>query len=1153
MKAKIKVDSKLMENQKQAQVMQAGKTFQALQTAEGHALFFSVGSDDVLHLTRQVPGDVAGWVETNLSASIGKFAVKTFVVSQNLTTNLIDIVVAVKGAGEDEIYTALDIENTDESWTRPIPFVKRPYDNNNMSVPKLVIAGLYTAQTSGSNYTMVDIIEDPQSANQFTYRFMLDPKKKSGNDYVWVRNPLAGNVSASSPIKCSVGRKSGQKIDGVYTLGAIDNSPQLLYTPVYNVGSKYISPAPTRLTMPDGARALAVSLIEKNLTNLYVAAKGRLYFFKSVQNDSDSGVPILENSLFNDVAGLHINTDDNYVYVWGLNDRGQIFYTRCPRGQETNTGAWSLPVPIMRNVTQIATYLNKSHSGNVIFAYTSGSELIELTQDPITTLWNKRKIVLPATDINAVLHFKTFTSHVNVSDENNKAVANVNVAISSVSPISVYINNKFEILSPDTPVDVKTDATGVITIIQETDTISAVCYKLKADSSPDIVDVNPMTAMIEKMSEVNTGNGLRDVVVTNADGSSKPLLPADVSAESADNSTELVKNFVAMSKQLPQDGSRDAARVHLKAALMNEGPFTANRGNIWGASFHNDGEVRYYEGQNAMLHFGLAPHPVTLKFDLHNPDCHLGTGNFLTSAAGDIFNWLKDAFNAVTDFVVSGYNALVKIAGQIYTFVLDCVETVVSAVEFVFNKIKVFIEDLIKWIGFLFQWKDILVTQRVTKNIYIQEIKHAIEMLGDTKKDMKSVLDDLQKTINTWAIPPIAKTPDDTSADAGRAKGMDSAEANYGMYQLKSNTDGIHSPTTMLATADTVPERLLKALMDLLEGEYETFKTAYNRIKTEIIDQFGSISVGEVMKRFIAIVATTLIQAAAHILNAAIDIIAALADGILWLIQQPLEIPVLSWLYKEIADEELTFLSLVCLVSAIPSTILYKAVFNKAPYPRDTPLTNKLISAQSTKELQQAFMADKEYVKSYTIISGYHGAFGSILMTVCAVLRDAYDAVDADVPQWIKQLNSTAVFAYIAPKRATLLLRTDNPNPFEKLEYMLTDLYMLKATTFDNPKLGTKTYKASQWFDFGAHLLWNVPVIANIVNKHGKPDTNDGVLITESVANFCFNLSGIMSPVPSLVANPEAKVIALGVKYGFGIGYGVMSPVVGHLKAGDIK
>jgi len=53
----------------------------------------------------------------------------------------------------------------------------------------------------------------------------------------------------------------------------------------------------------------------------------------------------------------------------------------------------------------------------------------------------------------------------------------------------------------------------------------------------------------------------------------------------------------------------------------------------------------------------------------------------------------------------------------IYKVVVDCISAVVRAVEFVFHKIKVFSEDLIKWLGFIFEWQDILRTHQVVKKI----------------------------------------------------------------------------------------------------------------------------------------------------------------------------------------------------------------------------------------------------------------------------------------------------------------------------------------------------------------------------------------------------------------------------------------------------
>ena len=172
MKTKISVDSKLMENQKQADVMAAGKLFQALQTSEGHALFFSIGTDNNFYRTREIPGDIAGWRKTNLGSSIGNHKVKHFVVSQNHDTNLVDIVIAVEIDGNDRIYTALNLVNDHTTWEKAVLFAEIPYDNTQVSFSKFIVSGLFTAETSGSSFTMVDLIQDPDSQNQFFYRFI---------------------------------------------------------------------------------------------------------------------------------------------------------------------------------------------------------------------------------------------------------------------------------------------------------------------------------------------------------------------------------------------------------------------------------------------------------------------------------------------------------------------------------------------------------------------------------------------------------------------------------------------------------------------------------------------------------------------------------------------------------------------------------------------------------------------------------------------------------------------------------------------------------------------------------------------------------------------------------------------------------------------
>lgn len=54
---KIINETELMTNQKASTVIVPDKQFEALQTIEGNALVFSIGTDGILYCTREVPGD----------------------------------------------------------------------------------------------------------------------------------------------------------------------------------------------------------------------------------------------------------------------------------------------------------------------------------------------------------------------------------------------------------------------------------------------------------------------------------------------------------------------------------------------------------------------------------------------------------------------------------------------------------------------------------------------------------------------------------------------------------------------------------------------------------------------------------------------------------------------------------------------------------------------------------------------------------------------------------------------------------------------------------------------------------------------------------------------------------------------------------------
>lgn len=1151
MDIKINASSELMKNHKQASIMSPQKRFQALQTKEGHSLFFSIGSDNVFYLTREVPGSETGWVKTDLSSELSRFnggitiEVKTFAVAQNIATNHIDIIIAIKGKDQDYVYTALNLVNEDSTWAHELTWQVQGYDDKEKPVSKVVVNDIYIAESKTTEYIVVDILKTPDDTSKFIYRYYLDPSKDVSGQ-VWNGHDLSGNLNAGTISSC-LGRKSNQMVDGIYTMGKINEETELIYSPLYNVFNPVIPPNPSRLKLPSGASAMASAKNSPQGTALFVAGDKTLnYFPYDKQEDGDSSQLILTNDLFLNVTTLHANTSDTEVSIWGLNKQGQIFYTKCPIGQEGTPASWSTPVPILTEVTQIATYLNNKFSSNVIFAHTDGTHLVKLTQNPNTSIWEKRNITLPTTNIDDVLSFNTYTTHIQVSREDNLMAGNEVVEITSVSPVSVYVNNKFTILSPSIPHQVTTDETGTITILQETEEIGGVCYKLKLDGSTETIDVNPMVKMMNTMESIKSGDDLSNVVVTNADGTTQPLVPKSVSKADKEATAKAIQQFVSASKSVPQNGAIEG-RSKVRSSVFrsfNASDFTVNKDTIWGMNFEG-GKMTYHEGNDAMSKFGIKVNNQTNRFMLSAPGIELNDiGHAIKVAAGDIFNWLKNAFDKVKNFfvkVVKGvYNFFITIGEELYTFVLDCYHVIANAVEFIFNKIKVFIEDLIKWIGFLFKWKDILRTHDVLKNVLKRGIENSVDQIDVLKSEANKLFEGIEDKVNSWAgLEDTKGNLSEKSTKAGSCPGKDHPQTNYGTYHLNNGAGKSSTSSGIINGVSNELEALLATLENAITKEGDIFENAYNNFKTQVIDQIDTLPIGDIIKRSIAIVLDILIESVENLVDTALDIIKILIQGVLDILDAKIEIPVLSWLYKEITGNDLSFLDVICLVLAIPTTLLYKISTDKAPFPDDAT-TTALIDATSWDELRdilnpssglmsremetvdQITPLQKGFILAMRLTS-FCSSFAFIGLSVAKKADERSKSVSI--------LHGICFFTTTAPNFAAGLIR-DTQQRWDRVVneviYGITSIEKVVDifTYRDNPAM--KAWgKATKIIDCILGVAGLVPTFAPL----GYGITAQSV--TGAITNTCWNANRILTPFAKGPRVFAAKMALIGF-YGVG-------------------
>jgi hypothetical protein len=1177
-----------MKNQKYAVVMAPDRAFEVLQSSDGDALFFSIGTDNVFYLTREVTDTSTGWNRLDLSSALASqhggaaVAAKAFSVAQSAKTLGVDLALVVTVSGQDYVYLSLGNANTDASWGNGVTWTVVPFDAgiaapNPMTIADVFIMNIPTSAGNAVENIFADVVRTPGDPLNLLDRYYITP----GASRKWNLQKLAADLAAGSISSC-LGQRAGDPIPGIYTFGTINGQPELLFTPQYNYFRPTVAPSPARLTVPAGASAVASTLNASGASNLFVAATGGLYVFTPTnQKDLATPVQVVAGGLVAGASALAAASTATTTAVWGTDPQGALFYVTCPAGREADPAAWSHPLPLLPAAEGFAFYLNLGAGNNVLFAHVDGQNLVQLTQDPVTTDWHQRSILLPPTSTGDVVEYNSFTTHIQVLDDNNVAAPNTALSVTATSPVSVYLNDVYHLLSPTVPANVTTDATGVLTAVQETQSLAAVCFRVALTGNPSVAaDINPMSNALTKLGTVQTGDDLSNIQVTNADGSQQPLVPASVPAGDRDAAAKSIAQFVTINDGLPQDGSRQtaaaAARAQAAAAAPAARARTATVPSVWGVSFAGGG-LTYHEGPDAVRQFGprlaavgatVAPRGLAAPEDL---------GSVIEVAAGDFFDWLASIFDDVESFVVQEvnglYHFLATIAGEVYDVLLDCVAAVVHAVEFVFNKIEVFFEDLIKWLGFLFQWGDILRTHAVLKNLFNTYMNKCVDSLGTARADIQAAFTDVQNYLDAWAgipsnIPPSLSggTLDGTTSSAGQAPGQDTPQANWGLHHLKSNAaSGDTSAQPGQGIADDILS-VLQPLADALEREKDVFQAAYQSFKADIIDKIHQLSFPQIVEGVFAIVADALLQSVENVLLAAVDVLVALVEGALDGLNATIDIPVISWVYQQVTGDELSLLDLSCLVAAIPVTICYKLIANAAPFP-DNATTSALISAPDWASIQKIInnspgmltarpealtpkaLTTEALAPAATISTsdnnicvltgGIASAVGALSLSIFSPLKQKFPEVKT-----FSVINGLSYLLYVAPDMMGQIPDLQNAKWWAIFNNTVSDLMVVKSMVDMGVGLTPAQSAArgawdpvSPWLDFGGNIVWQVPTTAALFD----PENQNTAGILSYFGGTCFDCNGVLSPVLADDSEPITWAVFVALAAFFNLAYGAMS------------
>lgn len=1045
---KIINETELMKNQKASSVVMPDKQFEALQTIEGNTLLFSIGTDNILYCTREVPGDMHGWVRVDLSSLLSAacyngatVSAKTFDIAQDLSNvNTVDIALVVTVNGKDHLHLATGFTNTLANWAAGTPsFTQYPFDDyKNPSFAALPISDVLIADGNGSQFIIADVISN--TTTQTISRYYIDTSKtayvdSNGTGYAWVPHNLsidlqAGQVTTLLGCGPSDGpNNGGSNIGGVYVLGKIGNTPQLMYAPTYNYADPAMIQNPTIINLPAGTDAshmaigLSAPAANAPYSDLFFATNGRLHFLANAnQIDAETSKPtpvsVYQHSLFQDIQSMHVSNWNNNIVIWGQSlvtdgsGTSQLFIMEGVAGQETNTDAWSCPVPLLFNVENSASYVNNNYSadsaidsvnGNaygscsVLFAHQADGSLVQLFQDPITTAWQQRSLLTVPNDYTVMYETTTYTSHINITDDNNVPRGSIPVSIWASSPCSVFVNNVYTALDNANALQTTADELGIINITQPVDTIGGISYYISVQDpvTKQVYNeaINPVLGTMASLGS-NVPDSAHDylgkVQVTDELGNSTPLVSSSISgsqttAASANIYTVCQQNANVNKdglvtgqswpgttvsaaehavKPVPSSAAKPAPPPAVKQVvrrtvkpdrLAKHIRFNPKTDKIWGCTFGKN--AKHYEGIEAMKEMGLVLHPDgSLSFTQQNA----GLGSFLNAIetkAGHLFKWMKSEAQkleqAVITFTGGVIDCLLTIAGSVYHFVIKCANDIANAAHTFLNAVETAFEDVVKWLGSIFAWNDIIRTHKVLKTMFSTYAGYCIENISTAQAQLNYAAGQAISAIDNWAQLPASTFPQDTypgqNTNVDQAKGQNSPSANWGHHQAGNNAANSNCTGVAAEIGD-----LLNDFFQAMEVEADIIIQAVNQL-TGVLSNAASMPLDTLIRQIVAIIADVVINSTVNIadtlLTAAEQIVSDVVSSTL---AAPIHIPVLSNLYKTFAGDELSILDLVCLIVAIPVNVIYKLANDKqAPFP-DNASTTALINAATFNAFMQA-------------------------------------------------------------------------------------------------------------------------------------------------------------------------------------------------------
>lgn len=644
-------------------------------------------------------------------------------------------------------------------------------------------------------------------------------------------------------------------------------------------------------------------------THLFLGGKNGLYFCENAS--TINGIHPISKTVSN-VVEMLASQNKTKTIVWAKTASNELYFVEGLNNEKGDID-WQPAVLFDENVLKLAATSGTNKNKNQLFVLSTDFQLKNIWQDPTTSLWQEDTLHVKE-DLGFLKKAAFMTTMKWSGQDGTPLIPNFlhpedspKFLVKSSSDAYVEINGQPYALTGGVEVEVGTDSAGQITVVSEASDLYSPLIYVTAEFLEKQLEIHPNATTIRDLTKAFSE--LTKATVTQ---NGEKVVPDHFNQKDLEGLKEVVHPITSRIEQgLPQQYS--AVNILEKQAFYSAQP---------------NAEISRQDIGNALRYLGSIAE------------------NTFESIAGGVIKFAGDVFLEVKSKAGDVVEMIIKVSGQVYSFLVESFLSAIKAFSHLLSIIKAGIKKILDWLGTIFNWENIQKTAHVIECVLENGLVYMENTLCTNQAYKETVLAVIRKQQEQTDLKIIDSNEGSQemsvleSKEPGIFESISGEKLNWVLYLLKHRIGdvledliptGLFDEITNLAD-DLMREMGVKRLLDTLdfsESEWEQIKDQFVQIKDQIISFDLDI-------QWLIALFQKIASKAMHLAEELIEFILQSLSKIVGLVkkvfQLRLDLPFLNGIFELMGTSAPKIITVASFAVAVPANLMSQTLEQKLPF-----------------------------------------------------------------------------------------------------------------------------------------------------------------------------------------------------------------------------